>query len=221
VVLNMSLDAEEVYDVSFVKGKLHVLRKTFDLRTEIPHSGPYYGHCFEELCARPMTQKPYGTFYSVVHRKIGDLNVIMAGEIDCSTTKNAEPGLGDYIELKTSKTDPRFPPDRQTGKFPRWYMQSYLLGVPLLAVGYRNFKNHVFTVKRKPVEEVLRDAQKYVPDFDPAVSLGRAHAILSALLEHFRSLGQSISAEDRFELRVDANGDAWVTSLTNSSNLAG
>ena len=198
-----------------------------------------FSHCFEELCARSMTQKPHGTFYGVVHRKIGDLNVIMAGEIDCSTSMyfdqpiggsmliftlqgtKAEPDLKDYIELKTSKIDPRFPPDRRNGRLPRWYMQSYLLGVSTLAVGYRNFRNHVFNVRRKPIEEVLRDAQKYVPEFDPAVSLGRAHAILSALLEHFRSLGQSISAQDRFELRVDASGDAWVTSLTSSSNLAG
>lgn len=186
-----------------------------------------------------MTQKPHGTFFSVVHRKIGDLNVIMAGEVDCSKSMhfnqsigdsmlihalegtNVEPGLKDYIELKTAKTDPRFPPDYCTNKFPKWYMQSYLLGVPALAVGYRNFKNHVFTIKRKPIKEVLQDAQKYVPEFDPAVNLGRAHAILSTLLEHFRSLGQSVSAQDRFELRVDANGDAWITCLTNPSNLVG
>jgi hypothetical protein len=134
---------------------------------------------------------------------------------------NVEPSLKNYIELKTAKTDSRFPLDRLTEKYPRWYMQSYLLGVPVLAVGYRNFKNHVFTIKRKPIEEVLRDAQKYVPEFDSAVNMGRAHVILSALLEHFRSLGQSVSAQDRFEFRVDANGDAWVTSLTNYSNQAG
>lgn len=132
-----------------------------------------------------------------------------------------EPGLEDYIELKTAKTDPRSPLHRCTEKFPKWYMQSYLLGVPALAVGYRNFKNHVLTIRQKPITEVLLDAQRYVPGFDPAVNLGRVHAILSALLEYFRSLGQSVSAQDRFELRIDTDGDAWVTSLTNSSNLAG
>lgn len=53
---------EDTYNVSFVDGKLHVLRKHFDLRTEINHrlvpskhlhmhyrfsrtpSGPYYGY---------------------------------------------------------------------------------------------------------------------------------------------------------------------------------
>lgn len=127
-----------------------------------------------------------------------------------------EPSLEDYIELKTAKkTSPYYPPSR-CELFPRWYMQSYLVGVPVMAVGYRNYQNHVYTIRRKPIKEVLRDAQKYVPGFDPAVSLGRAHAILSALLEHFRSMGQFVSAKDRFELHVDKNGDAWVTSLTNS-----
>jgi len=43
-------------------------------------------HCFEKLCTRSRTRKPHGTFYSVVSREIGDLNIIMAGEVDCSTS---------------------------------------------------------------------------------------------------------------------------------------
>ena len=185
-----------------------------------------------------MTEKPHGLFFSVVQRQIGDLNVIMAGEVDCSKSTHfyqtfgdsalipalqgtdKEPGLNDYIELKTAKKpDHRFPPYRSAELLPKWYLQSYLLGVPALAIGYRNFRNHVFAIKQKPIKEILRDTQKCVPAFDPAVNLGRAHAILSSLLEHFRSLGQTVSAQDRFELRVDASGDVWFASLTNT-NLA-
>lgn len=43
-------------------------------------------YCFEELCTHSTARQPHGTFYSVVSRKIGGLNVIMAGEIDCSTS---------------------------------------------------------------------------------------------------------------------------------------
>lgn len=118
--------------------------------------------------------------------------------------------MKDYIELKTIKNaDSRSPPYRCSELFPKWYLQSFLLGVPALAIGYRNFRNHVYTIKRKHIKEVLRDTWKYVPDFDPNVCLGRAHATLSALLEHVHSLG---SAQGRFELHVDSNGDAWVTS---------
>ena len=51
-----------------------------------PGSNITFSHCFEEMCTRSTTQKSYGTFFSVVHRKIDDLNIIMAGEIDCSTS---------------------------------------------------------------------------------------------------------------------------------------
>jgi len=51
-----------------------------------PGSNITLSYCFEELCAHSTAKKPHGTFYSVVSRKIGGLDVIMAGEIDCSTS---------------------------------------------------------------------------------------------------------------------------------------
>ena len=121
------------------------------------------------------------------------------------------PRLENYIELKTAKnTDSQSPPSNHQ-IFVKSYLQSYLLGVPTLAIGYRNYREQVFSIRRKSTQQVLRDTQQYVPGFDPAVSLGRAHAILSALLEYFRSLGRSVSARDTFELHVDADGSAWVT----------
>ena len=99
-------------------------------------------------------------------------------------------------------------------------MQSYLLGVPELQIGYRNFRNHVFKIVRKPLQQFLREVQQTTPSFDPAVNMGRAHAILSSLSKYFGALGPSVSAQDRFVLRVDANGDAWITSLPDSPNLA-
>ncbi|KAF9780000.1 hypothetical protein BJ322DRAFT_1084144 [Thelephora terrestris] len=220
-LVNLAVGKGDEYDVSFVDGKLHILRKSFEFRTEIKSSGPYYGDCFEKLCTRPMTPKPHGIFFSVVRRKIGGLNVIMAGEVDCSSSKGTEPDMEDYIELKTvKKPDQRRPPGRSNELFPKWYMQSHLLGVQVLQIGYRDFKNRVFGIVRKPIKQLLREAQKYAPSFDPAVDMGRVHAIISALLVHFRGLGPSVSAQDRFVLRVDANGDAWITSDPDSPNLA-
>jgi hypothetical protein len=189
-----------------------------------PDSNITYSYCFEELCTRSMTRGPHGTFFSIIHRKIGDLNVIMAGEVDCSESmhldqsigdsmliptleeEKAEPYLGDYIELKT------FSASAMTkNRYSEWYMQSYLLGVNGLALGERKSSDRVSAIKRMAIEEVLRDAQNQKPGFDPVVKLGRAHAILSALLKYFRSLGQSISAEDEFNIRVYAEGNARVT----------
>ena len=127
-----------------------------------------------------------------------------------------EPRLENYIELKTAKNaDSQSPPSNHQ-IFVKSYLQSYLLGVPTLAIGYRNYREQVYSIRQKSTWQVLQDTQKYVPGFDPAISLGRAHAILSALLEYFHSMGRSVSAQDAFELRVDAHGSAWITSLTNS-----
>jgi len=42
-----------------------------------PESNILFSHYFEQSCTFVMTQKPHGTFYSVVRRKIGRLNVII------------------------------------------------------------------------------------------------------------------------------------------------
>jgi len=49
-----------------------------------PGTNATLSYCFEELCAHSTAEKLHGTFFSVVTRKIGELNVIMAGEVDCS-----------------------------------------------------------------------------------------------------------------------------------------
>ena len=95
-----------------------------------------------------------------------------------------------------------------------------MLGVQVLQIGYRNFENRVFGIVRKPIQQLLREAQKYAPSFDPAVDMGRVHSILSSLLVYFRDLGPFVSAQDRFVLRVDANGDAWISPSSESPNLA-
>jgi hypothetical protein len=133
---------------------------------------------------------------------------------------DADPNVKDYIELKTvKKVDYMRQPPRCDRLFPKWYLQSYLLGVQVMEIGYRNFRNQVYRIVRKPVKEMLRDAQKSAPLFDPDVDMGRVHAILSALLVYFRAPGRFVSAQDRFELRVDADGDVWMT-LVDSSSLA-
>lgn len=67
--LSLALGKQDVYDISFVEGKLCIFRKSFDIRTEIKHkfvhqithlshrcsrplSGPYYGYCSLSLSPR-------------------------------------------------------------------------------------------------------------------------------------------------------------------------
>jgi len=41
-------------------------------------------HCFEEVCTVSETSEPNGRFCSIVSRRLGDLNIVMAGEVDCA-----------------------------------------------------------------------------------------------------------------------------------------
>ncbi|KAF9779986.1 hypothetical protein BJ322DRAFT_1164997 [Thelephora terrestris] len=200
-LVDLAMGKEEEYGVSFVDRKLRILGKSFVIQDS---------DCFENVGTRPMTKRPRGIFFSVVRRKIGNHDVIMSGEVDCSSSTDNQPNMKDYIGLNTIKVPEQWPRPEGGDSYSKWYLQSYLLGVPTLQIGYRNYKNHVFHIIRKPAKEFLPELQIYTPMFDPAVDMGRVHAILSALSAYFRALGPSVSATDRFVLRVGANGDAYI-----------
>ena len=57
-----------------------------------PHeldSDPILSDCFEQLSTKE-AEKPHGQFFSIVYREIGDLKVIMSGEVDCSSSTDLE-----------------------------------------------------------------------------------------------------------------------------------
>ena len=86
--------------------------------------------------------------------------------------------------------------------------------------GYRNNFNSITEIARKTTEQVLQDAQTHVSSFGPAVALGRAHAILHALLKYFRGRGSSVSAQGIFVLRVNAVMNAKITLAASDSELS-
>ncbi|KAF9780015.1 hypothetical protein BJ322DRAFT_304951 [Thelephora terrestris] len=199
------------YGVYFVDGKLHILRKFLELRWDSERD------CFERACTRPMTERPHGVFSSVVRRKIGNYDVIMAGEVDCTDKK---PSMKDYIELATHEVPEQWykrNPSVITSNpdcvvlYPKWYLKSYLLGIPTVRIGYRTCDDAVFNIVRKPVKHFLPEVQIHAPMFDPAVDMGRLHDILSALSAYFRALGPSVPDNTGFVLKVDVNGNAKVT----------
>ena len=183
-----------------------------------------------------MTEKPHGVFFSIVQRQIGPgLNVVMAGEVDCSKSTHfyqafgdsalnpalqdhdtsKEPSLDDYIELKTARRPYHF-----ARLYPKWYLQSYLLGIPALEIGKRNKANKVTSIDKKTTEELLEYCMQPTGSakaFNPAEPLGRAYAIFSSLLEHLRSREPTVLATDKFELRVDAEGEVSLILINERS----
>lgn len=111
--------------------------------------------------------------------------------------------MKDYIELKTLKK-------LQGKRFPEFYMQSHMLGVPVLHIGRRNSKDRVIRTEKKAPEQLFEDAKKRGKPFDPVMNMRRVYTILRGLLDHFEKSG--VTAGGKVVLCVNAKGIAQVTS---------
>ena len=115
--------------------------------------------------------------------------------------------MGNYLELKTVFNE------ADVKSFPKWYMQSYLLGVPELRIGYRDSHQRVFHIDEKPVSWLIEDARKRGEPFDPVINMKRVYTILRALWVHFEAHGSDVAMEDGVVLHVSAKwNSAWTTS---------
>lgn len=133
------------------------------------------------------------------------------------------PRLENYRELKTQKFhkhkyDRRYPllPCLSRSRFqnrnwPKWYLQSFLLGVPILFLGNRSKRNLLTSTKTMSMEDLLRTTVSNSPDFDRALALGRIHNILSALIEHCRTrAGYLYTGCFTCELQIRSEGNVYV-----------
>ena len=138
------------------------------------------------------------------YQTFGDSALIPALQVDSGV-----PRLVDYKELKTV-----WRPDVSSCAelLPEWYLQSYLLGVPRLAIGYRESGEVVSRIEEKAIDEVLQDAKRYKM-FNPAGAFGRAHATFSWLQKCHRSLEKTSYANHKFKLRIEANYKASLTRI--------
>ncbi|OBT78450.1 hypothetical protein VF21_00990 [Pseudogymnoascus sp. 05NY08] len=117
----------------------------------------YWGYKFETLSLIPdtwdATSREYiegreeqivnnaAQYCSVVQTGIGDTSLIIGGEVDAIWDSKPLPPTSstNFIELKTS-LDPNSPRDLQTfeRKLLKFWLQSFLLGVPKIIVGFRS-----------------------------------------------------------------------------------
>jgi len=113
--------------------------------------------------------------------------------------------LGNYLELKAvvDETDPK--------RFPEWYMQSSLLGVPALRIGYRNLEHWVYQIDEKSVDWLIASASDRGKPFDPVINMRRLYTILRTLRNNLERVGSDITTEDNVMLYVNAKGNfAWA-----------
>ncbi|PPQ81014.1 hypothetical protein CVT25_014522 [Psilocybe cyanescens] len=165
-------------------------------------SQTYYGYAFESYCtsetppgeasAGNIPGAPLGwggdvdthiQWCSVVRTKLGDMRMIMGGEVDC--VKGKYTGQTDtFVELKTSLTiRGRQDEERFERKLLKFYFQSFLLGVPEIVVGFRTPAGVVTTVQLFKTIQLPRMVRDKPGAWDPLVCLDWASGFLKELTQ--------------------------------------
>ncbi|KAJ7928857.1 RAI1-domain-containing protein [Mycena leptocephala] len=126
----------------------------------------YFGYAFESYCTS--TTPPPGGAPAVVRTKLGETRLVIGGEVDCVRGKYT--GKTDtFVELKTSLVI-RGPQDevRFEKKLLKFYMQSFLLGVPEILVGFRTPSGEITTTQTFRTVEIPRLVRGKTHGWDPA-----------------------------------------------------
>lgn len=102
----------------------------------------YYGYKFEAICTGGVDGKVDATseFASLLGLQIGPHRILMAAEIDCTGNLSSNNPVDGYLELKTFKLPQHAGQEARMyeDKYPRWWLQSFLAGVPTLVLGGRD-----------------------------------------------------------------------------------
>ncbi|CAN7109065.1 unnamed protein product [Brassica rapa subsp. narinosa] len=127
----------------------------------------YWGYCFESLATED-PGRAYGEdihhvdanveFVSVVKTKLGAHRVLMGAEMDCCD--ETDEGRRIYIELKTSRElDDRTVERFEREKLLKFWIQSFVAGVPYILVGYRDDGGRLVRTERLRTKDIARRAR--------------------------------------------------------------
>ncbi|KAH9921552.1 RAI1-domain-containing protein [Epithele typhae] len=183
----------------------------------------YYGYSFESWCTSSspgvperIQGQPVGwggdvdtnvQWCSVVKTKLGDNRLVIGGEVDC--VRDRFKGQTDtFVELKTSMSI-RGPEDeaRFEKKMLRFYMQSFLLGVPEVVVGFRTPAGRLTTTQSFKTVQLPRLVRGKPHGWDPQICLYWGQQFIS-------SLRSQIAATLQVENQADGGGMRRVWRVT-------
>ena len=146
----------------------------------------YWGHKFESYLTADKeghvdSESPVNCleqFLVVAKGRLGEHRLLLAGEVDCQDAERRE-----YVELKTTRE--MSPGSRAEGSFHRfktlkWWLQSFLLGVPRIIAGFRDDDGLVQRLQPFSLDELARDPRR---GWEGAVGLNFAQAFLSLLAQ--------------------------------------
>uniref|UniRef100_A0A0D9WG52 Decapping nuclease n=1 Tax=Leersia perrieri TaxID=77586 RepID=A0A0D9WG52_9ORYZ len=140
-------------------------------QSEVERRRCYWGYSFENLATEnSIDEDGRGIdanveFCSVIKTKLGAHRIIMGAEMDCCDA--TDDGRRFYVELKTSRELEYHTVEKyEKEKLLRFWIQSFLAGVPYVVVGFRNDKDEDYILQfAQPFNrlELLR-AQSPCPD---------------------------------------------------------
>ncbi|KAJ7595496.1 hypothetical protein C8J56DRAFT_922457 [Mycena floridula] len=106
------------------------------LHTDV-HVNEFIGKKFETLCTASTLEdlRLHERFYLGATWSLGDMNLYMAGQVDCTLAQDDNKSdTSKYVELKAKKTGD----EKVSGA--DWYLQSQMIGVPIVFIGYHDGK---------------------------------------------------------------------------------
>ncbi|KAI6165742.1 RAI1-domain-containing protein [Pisolithus thermaeus] len=204
----------------------------------------YYGYAFESYCT---TSQPGGhhdvppdsqdfpgwggdvntniQWCSVVKTKLADRRVIMGGEVDC--VRGTYYGKTDnYVELKTSLSLRNSSDEaRFEKKLLKFYLQSFLLGVPEIVVGFRTPSGRLTALQSFRTMEIPRLVRGKPGAWDPSICLEWGDRFLAFLQSTIQSSSGRevwrVSFKPRVGITVVMLNEAEVAEVVNGEERVG
>ncbi|XP_051119508.1 NAD-capped RNA hydrolase DXO1 [Andrographis paniculata] len=133
-------------------------------QTEVDRRRCYWGYCFEALATEdPRRSDGEGIHHvdanveycSVIKTKLGAHRILMGAEMDCCDS--TDDGRRFYIELKTSRelnyrTEERY----EREKLLKFWIQSFLAGVPYIVIGFRDDTGRLVRTERLRTKDITQ-----------------------------------------------------------------
>ncbi|GJN90006.1 hypothetical protein Rhopal_003001-T1 [Rhodotorula paludigena] len=164
----------------------------------------YYGYSFESYCttagpsssATSPAPAPPHSFHvpntnvqwcSVVKTNLGGFRALVGGEVDCvrsdAPADARKVGTKDFVELKTNLViqSQRDEVNFERLKLLKHYVQSFLLGVPRITVGFRTRAGELAALQHFNTLEIPRLVRGKPHAWDPAACLASAKELLAFL----------------------------------------
>ncbi|GAA5920289.1 hypothetical protein JCM1841_003025 [Sporobolomyces salmonicolor] len=160
----------------------------------------YYGYSFESYCTSPPPPSIPEEFSipntnvqwcSIVKTNLGGFRTIVGGEVDCvrEGADLGKIGTRDFVELKTNLViqSQRDEVNFERQKLLKHYVQSFLLGVPTVTVGFRTRQGQLTGLQSFKTLEIPRLVRGKPHAWEPTACLASARSLLAFIHETLRS----------------------------------